>query len=201
MALYLVRHGETDWNRQQRLQTVSDIPLNARGRAQAESIRAELAERDIHFVLARSSPLSRAVETTKIILAGKPVPVCGDSAFLELSVGDYEGQYEADLRASMGADYDDWRALEHTVAAPGGENIFMAAPRVRHALLDLKSLAIGGNVLIVGHQAVNMTMMAVISGCFDVASLAPWRQRNDEIYVWDMARGQLLDRLRLGVAG
>ncbi len=200
MALYLVRHGETEWNRQQRLQTVSDIPLNERGRAQAACIRNELAARKVHFALARSSPLSRAVETAKAIVAGKSVPMRGDAAFLELSVGDYEGKYEADLRASMGAAYDDWRALEHTVAAPGGENIFMAAPRVRRALLDLKALAIGGDVLIVGHQAVNMTIMAVISGCFDVSSLASRRQRNDEIYVWDMARGRLLDRLQINVA-
>ncbi len=200
MALYLVRHGETDWNRQQRLQTVSDIPLNARGRAQAACMRDELAVRKIHFVLARSSPLSRAVETAKVILDGDSIPMRGDAAFLELSVGDYEGLYEADLRTAMGAAYDDWRALEHTVAAPGGENIFMAAPRVRCALLGLKSLAIGGDVLIVGHQAVNMTIMAVISGCFDVKNLASRRQRNDEIYVWDMARGHLLDRLHINVA-
>ena len=69
MALYLIRHGETDWNREQRFQSTTDMPLNARGVSQALAIRDLLRRRGVTFAAARSSTLSRALQTASIILA------------------------------------------------------------------------------------------------------------------------------------
>jgi uncharacterized phosphatase len=63
--LYLVRHGETDWNRQRRIQGSTDIPLNATGRDQAARTARLLGRRSWDAIL--TSPLSRAVETASII--------------------------------------------------------------------------------------------------------------------------------------
>ena len=64
-SLYLVRHGETDWNAQRRIQGSTDIPLNATGRAQAATTGRLLARREWDGIY--SSPLSRAFETASII--------------------------------------------------------------------------------------------------------------------------------------
>lgn len=102
ITLYLVRHGETDWNRDARYQGQRDIPLNATGRAQAlrngERLRAllpQLAKAD--FV---SSPLSRARETMDILRTALSLPTTGytfDARLMELHYGHWEGQLALDL--------------------------------------------------------------------------------------------------------
>lgn len=121
ITLYLVRHGETDWNRDARYQGQRDIPLNATGRAQAqrngECLRAllpQLAEAD--FV---SSPLSRARETMDILRAALNLPTEGytfDARLMELHYGHWEGQLTSDLSladpegvAGKNADPFGWR--------------------------------------------------------------------------------------------
>ena len=78
MRLYMVRHGETDWNKAKKVQGRADIPLNAYGRELAEKTAEGL--RGISFDLAYTSPLSRAKETAQIVLQGRKIPL-----------GDYEG--------------------------------------------------------------------------------------------------------------
>ena len=72
--LYLVRHGETDWNRQHRIQGLTDIPLNETGRAQARATGRLLSRRSFDGIYA--SPLDRAMETARIIAdeLGLPAP-------------------------------------------------------------------------------------------------------------------------------
>lgn len=102
LTVYIVRHGETDWNRDRRYQGQRDVPLNVVGRAQAlrngEALRQllpELAAAD--FV---SSPLGRARETMEILRAAlglAPDAYSLDDRVKELSYGSWEGQLQADL--------------------------------------------------------------------------------------------------------
>lgn len=89
MRLYIVRHGETDWNRIHRVQGHTDIPLNDYGRHLAR----ETAEgmKDVRIDLGYTSPLLRAKETAQIILGDRGVPLYEDSRIEELSFGSYEG--------------------------------------------------------------------------------------------------------------
>lgn len=89
MRLYLVRHGETDWNRERRVQGHSDIPLNEYGRNLARQTAQGL--KDTVFDLAYTSPLIRAKETAQIILQGRDVPLLEDDGIKELGFGSYEG--------------------------------------------------------------------------------------------------------------
>lgn len=89
MKVYLIRHGETDYNKKRRLQGQCDTELNAYGRELAE-ITAE-ALREVPFDLAFTSPLKRAKETAKIILGDRQVPVVEDRRIQEISFGEYEG--------------------------------------------------------------------------------------------------------------
>lgn len=89
MRLYIIRHGETLWNVEGRLQGQTDTQLDENGIRLAK-VTAE-GMRDIPFDLAISSPLSRALDTAKIILEGRKVPILTDNRITELSFGDWEG--------------------------------------------------------------------------------------------------------------
>ena len=105
VTLYLVRHGETDWNKDQRYQGQTDIPLNETGRAQAarngeilKSLMPGIASAD--FI---SSPLSRAIETMEILRRGLGLDVKAyrlEPKLLEVHYGHWEGHLASELQAS-----------------------------------------------------------------------------------------------------
>jgi uncharacterized phosphatase len=138
--LYLVRHGETDWNRQRRIQGRTDIPLNATGREQARATGMRLASRTWDGVAA--SPLDRARETAAIIAAeiglGDPELV---PALVERDYGEAEGM--------------DWRQIEERfpdgAPVPGRESRHEVADRVVPALLDLATAHPDAALVVVSH--------------------------------------------------
>lgn len=89
MDIYLIRHGETDWNKTKRLQGITDIPLNAYGIELAEKTAEGL--KDIPFDRIYTSPLIRAYKTAEIIRGGRPIEIIPTQGLLEISFGDYEG--------------------------------------------------------------------------------------------------------------
>lgn len=89
MKLYLVRHGQTDWNAADRLQGQSDIPLNAVGIAQAQSLRDQIRQRNLRFDAIYSSPLQRVRKTAEIIADNQPIII--DSRLNERNAGQFEG--------------------------------------------------------------------------------------------------------------
>ena len=89
MELYMVRHGQTDFNKNKRLQGVIDIPLNEYGIELAEKTAEGL--KDVPFDVIYSSPLSRAFQTAEIIRGDRPAEIIPTDSLLELSFGEYEG--------------------------------------------------------------------------------------------------------------
>ncbi len=89
MDIYLIRHGETDYNKAGRLQGVTDIPLNAYGIELAQ--KTAQAMEDIPFSMIFSSPLVRAYQTAEIIRGNRPVPIIRTEGLKEISFGEYEG--------------------------------------------------------------------------------------------------------------
>lgn len=102
MKLYLVRHGQTDWNIKKQAQGVADIELNATGLKQAEALKAQITAEGLHFDYAYASPLRRAKKTAEIILgppdeAAQPSAsarpnIIYDDRLVERSYGDLEGK-------------------------------------------------------------------------------------------------------------
>lgn len=89
MKVYLIRHGETDYNKQRKLQGQCDIELNEYGRELAK-VTAE-ALKEVPFDVAYTSPLKRAKETAQIIIGDRTVPVIEEARIQEISFGEYEG--------------------------------------------------------------------------------------------------------------
>lgn len=89
MKLYILRHGETVWNTEGRLQGMADIELNENGIRLAQITGEKL--KDVAFDLAISSPLKRAVQTARLVLAGREIPVQTDARIEEITFGEWEG--------------------------------------------------------------------------------------------------------------
>ena len=122
IRILLIRHGETDWNRLHRFQGRVDVPLNDKGRAQAEALASRL--KDESLVAFYSSPLARALETAKIIKTHHPTtPLFHEAGLAEMDLGEFDGM-EAKQWA---AQYPDFRKLWHESPAalkmPGGESL------------------------------------------------------------------------------
>lgn len=141
--LYLVRHGETDWNAARRIQGRTDIPLNEIGRDQARRTGALLARREFDAVI--SSPLSRAFETGRLIAAelGLPEPTT-DGELVERNYGEAEG---------LASDEID-RRYPGSTRVPGRETREQVAARVVPALLRIAEAHRGGRLVIVAHGGV-----------------------------------------------
>ncbi len=90
MDIYLMRHGETDWNLQKRIQGSSDIPLNAEGLRLAQAVGRALAP--LHFDRCYCSPLLRARQTAELVLAGRELPIHYDARLEEFHFGALEGK-------------------------------------------------------------------------------------------------------------
>ncbi len=165
-TLYLMRHGETDWNGQRRWQAQLDIPLNDTGRRQA----AELADTVATLPLAAlySSDLGRALETAEIIAARHPggLAVRLEPRFREHDAGVLAGHTLAELETL----YPEWWAADRAdplnTRCPGGETFTELQARVREAVAEIAALHPGQAVGIVGHGG---SLRAVL---FDVLGLA-----------------------------
>jgi 2,3-bisphosphoglycerate-dependent phosphoglycerate mutase len=137
-TLLLVRHGETDWNRELRIQGSSDTQLNERGREQARELASELA--DIHLDAVYSSDLRRARETAELSTAGRGLAVQLDPGLRERSFGSWEGL----TRFEIAERFPD---LEHH----DGETDEEVRARVLAAVHRIVAAHPGEEVLVVSH--------------------------------------------------
>lgn len=126
MRLYVIRHGETDWNIQKRLQGRSDVGLNAKGIALAQVTSEAL--RDVRFDEIYASPLKRAYRTAEIIRGQRPIPIRADERLLEISFGACEGFSVDALPESFG---DFFGAPERYRPTGGGESFLDVIARAK----------------------------------------------------------------------
>ena len=145
----LVRHGETDWNRERRYQGQRDTPLSATGRAQAEAAGRLLAGERLQAVW--SSPLQRARETAAAIAVPQGLTVQVDEAFGEMRFGQWEGLTVDDVSARFPALYRQWADTPHLVVPPGAETLDEVRARALKGLEDLREAHDGQTVCLVTH--------------------------------------------------
>jgi probable phosphoglycerate mutase len=186
--LLLVRHGETDWNRQGRFQGQIDIPLNANGLAQAEAARAFLAA--VPIQRAYTSSMARPRQTAETILSAHPgVPLTSSRGLMEIGHGLWEGCLESEIAAGWPALLDDWKRTPQTVQMPEGETIqevwdrSMATWNRIVASLDPHETA-----LVVAHDAVNKTILCALLG-LTPADIWAVKQGNGGVTVIDYPNG------------
>jgi probable phosphoglycerate mutase len=156
MKIYLFRHGETDYNKNKRMQGSADIPLNEYGRELAK-VSGE-ALKDVVFDRVFCSPLGRAQETARLILGEKQVDIEIDQRLREIDAGPLEGTYFADARADENHPFHNFILRpEKYIPLPGGDSFEEVIQRGKE-FFDEVILPLEGHcetILIVAHGAFN----------------------------------------------
>ena len=158
-TLLLVRHGETDWNRDGRWQGHSDTHLNELGRQQAERLAGELSDVDVVY----SSDLARARETAGILAERLGLEVRLDPRLRERSFGAWEGLTVDEIEAAFQEDHRRWQSGDGP-GADDAEAFDAFAARVDSFLQEILPLHPDENVLIVGHGGPIRVIHALASG-------------------------------------
>lgn len=154
MKLYIVRHGETPWNKERKLQGQVDIPLNEFGRTLARKTAKGLSA--ISFDVCYSSPLARARETAELILDGRHTPIIEDKRIIEMSFGSYEGKCCSKSGWELPEEFHRFfDGPERYTAPPGGEDFAEVKRRTGEFLQEIcqKEEYQDCNILITTHGA------------------------------------------------
>ena len=183
--MILVRHGETNWNRDGRFQGQIDIPLNSNGHAQAEAARAFLET--VSIQRAYSSAMSRPRQTAEGILRSHPgVPLTVTRGLVEIGHGLWEGKLESEIRAEWAELLDEWKRTPETVQMPEGETIQDVWERSVHSWNTIaESLDRSETALVVAHDAVNKTILCSLLG-LSPSDIWAIKQGNGGVTVVDM---------------
>lgn len=177
-SLYLVRHGQTHWNAQQRMQGRLDSPLTEAGQGHARANADWLVREGIDGLLA--SPLGRTRATAAIVAGRLGVDVEYDDRLMERHCGIWEGLTLADIERRWPEEHLAWRADPFFFRPPGGENLPDMIARVA-PLLDQLTGRGQARVVIVSHGMLGRAMLThLLALAPDVASTA--RQPNDLVY-------------------
>jgi probable phosphoglycerate mutase len=166
--LYLLRHGETAWNLERRMQGSKDSALSARGRAQAaamgRALAAELAREPQPTIFLRS-PLGRTRETSQIIgraLGLDETEWREDLRLAELRYGEWEGSTWAEIEVNHPNAMATWRADPDGFCPPGGETHLDLRRRSAEALADI--IASGTRTVVVSHGVSGAVMRGLLHG-------------------------------------
>lgn len=158
MRLILIRHGETERNRQRRVQGRSDVAMNRVGRGQAEAIALALRGEKIQALY--SSPLQRCLVTARAISRLLGVAIEVEPGLQELNTGELDGLTAEEIASRYGSFWQQWHSNQLGWAQfPGGETLAEAQQRAWAAIQGIKERHGQGTVLVVGHQFIIMVIV------------------------------------------
>ena len=165
MKLYIIRHGQTDWNIAKKIQGRQDIPLNERGHFQAQCLGKAMENRPITAVF--SSPQIRAMETAIAVASPAGVPVIPVRDLMEINYGVWEGKTEEELLRDDRALYEAWWSHPAETAPPEGIN--QVNERCRQAWKEIKP-QLTGDAAIVAHGGLLAHFMEQLLGSESIAA-------------------------------
>lgn len=161
--LYLLRHGETEWNIKRITQGSTDIKLTSRGLNQAQSAANRLVNEEIDYIYA--SNLSRAYETARIIGETLGINVETDKGIREMNFGGWQGLSVEDLKSRYPKEHIVWRSEPHKWSLEGAETLLQVQERTLETVNSLRKKHPNKNVLLVSHGA---AIKALLLGILDI---------------------------------
>ena len=182
LNIYVVRHGQTEWNREGRIQGGTDNPLNNTGREQATTLGRTLADVRVDAVYTSSHQRARQ---TAAVFEGR-APIVAMDELRERFFGKFEGANDKDT-----AIVADWNKRRFTWAddMEGGESLESQARRAEVAVKQIRDKhKEGGTVVIVGHGGINPLLVSLLIGVSPQDGASAINQGNDEIYRVELAR-------------
>ena len=160
--LYLIRHGETEWNRGGRYQGWTDIELSDEGKEQAALLakRFEYMPLDAIYV----SPLKRAIATAEPIAVQKGLPMITDEHFKEINFGEWEGHTVTELTEKYGKPYTDFFENPFAHTMPGEGSFHKVGERSLAGIQEIIKKHRGQRVAIVSHGGLLRVLMIKLLG-------------------------------------
>jgi alpha-ribazole phosphatase len=168
--LMLIRHGETEWNRDRRIQGHTDIGLSERGREQASLLAERLAREPIRAIY--SSDLARAYETAVPLAERLQLPVQTTPLLREVGFGAWEGLTISEVEAQWPEEYAAWRQDSVSHRPPNGEQIVELQERAMAVVAEIVAAHPGELVAVVGHGG---SVKAIVCGLMGFP-LSVWRR-------------------------
>jgi probable phosphoglycerate mutase len=148
-----IRHGETDWNVDTRIQGHLDVPLNETGQWQAQRLARALAAQDtIHAIY--SSDLLRAHDTARAIADATGTPLSTHPGLRERGFGIFEGKTYVEIECTWPEESVRWRQREPHWAPPGGESLLQVRERITRTLHELATRHAGEQIVLVAHGGI-----------------------------------------------
>ena len=191
MTLFiLVRHGQTEWNRNERFRGRTDVPLNETGLAQAEATGRRVAA-EWQPVAIYTSPLSRSVKTAEAIAKHFSLPVQPHPGLADIDYGEWQGLSPDEARQRWPEEIDAWYNQPHLARIPGGETLEDLRRRALQTVNELADRHTGETIVLVGHTVINRI---ILLGVLGLGNERFWRIRQDTcaINVFDAEGGDFI---------
>lgn len=171
--IILVRHGETQFNREEMIRGAIDVPLNGHGLRQAKATAAALSSDRIAAVYA--SPLTRAMQTARAACDSYSLELRLHPGFADMHFGAWEGLTLEEVRARYPQSFKRWERTPHLVRPPGGETLGAVRRRAVGALKEIVA-STPGTILVVSHRVVTKLLLLWALG---LESARFWAVRQD----------------------
>ena len=161
-TIYLIRHGETEWNRIGKFRGRNELPLNDNGVNGAHNTGRELKDSQIESLF--TSPLKRAIQTAEIVSSYIPgSEVIIDNGFQNIDIGDWEGMAKEEVKIKYPKEYEMWFHEPENLTIPGGESIIDVQKRAYTRLKEIVKLE-HEVIAVVSHRSVLKVLLASILG-------------------------------------
>lgn len=162
IELIAVRHGETDFNADRRMQGHLDVPLSETGRVQAQAAAARLADEPIDKIY--SSDLQRALETARIIREGREIELVTDLRLREFHMGTFQGMTLSEAREKHGDAWERFFIHDADFALPGGQSRNQKQVEIASFMEEVVRSQAGGRMLVVTHGGILIAMLRHVLG-------------------------------------
>lgn len=173
--IILVRHGQTEWNREERFRGRAQVPLNETGLIQAEATGRRIAA-EWRPTAIYSSPLSRAIKTAEVIARYFDLPVQVHPGLTDIDYGQWEGLTPDEVRKLSPKMIDDWFNTPDSTRIPGGETLAHVRARAMETINEIVAHHEGQSIVVVGHTVINRI---ILLGVLGLSNDRFWRLRQD----------------------
>ena len=159
-SIYLVRHGQTAWNKEEIFRGRTDVPLDETGLKQAELVSEYFKGMEIDAIY--SSPLSRALQTAQKIAQFNDLKVQPLPGIIDMSFGKWEGRPHQEIREKDSKTYRQWVEEPHLVRLPGGEGLDDVRVRAMAALEEVMRKHPEKTLVLVSHRVICKVLICAI---------------------------------------
>jgi len=172
--IYLVRHGETEWNKEKVFRGGIDIPLSERGRKEALALAEFLAKERIQFIYC--SPLKRAKETSKPLAEKTGIKTEILEGLIDMNFGEWEGKSISDVEKDYPELFKLWVSQPEKVVFPKGETLSQVRDRAMSALKRVVKNHSEGTGVVISHRVICKLLLLSVLGA-EISSF--WRVQQD----------------------